>query len=211
MRPIPSRNKCYHFRWSAIRERNHLKGSRRPPRRKGTDWRAARKLPRFSHFTLAMNWTRGKSSRLTRTTLLSSFEAAYQMDPFVELLAQCRSELCELLDDFSVPPPHGQASPGSGAAKSGFALDVWRTTLARKHPAVSLSPYKRRVEPRSGGGGRAGRRTDFRTKTCRERKAVNSSIETVSSIQSLRKSDPEELHAANSNDLSLSVSNHKKS
>ena len=54
--------------------------------------------------------------------LLSSFAAAHQMDPFQELLAQCRSELCELLDDFSVPPVGRHASP-SGWARRRMA---WR-------------------------------------------------------------------------------------
>lgn len=45
------------------------------------------------------------------TTLLTSFEAAGPIDAFGELLAQCRSELLNLLDDFSVPPIHGHASP----------------------------------------------------------------------------------------------------
>lgn len=45
------------------------------------------------------------------TTLPTSFEAADPIDPFGELLAQGRSELRNLLDDFSVPPIRGQASP----------------------------------------------------------------------------------------------------
>lgn len=50
-----------------------------------------------------------------RATLLSSFAAARQWNPPEELLSQCRSELCDLLDDFSVPPRRGHAPPSGGA------------------------------------------------------------------------------------------------
>ena len=47
----------------------------------------------------------------------SLFAAGYEMDPSEELLAQCRRELCELLDDFSVSRVRGHASPSGWARR----------------------------------------------------------------------------------------------
>lgn len=56
-----------------------------------------------AHLAICLNWAQQlREEQEKHATLLSSFEAAYQMDPSEELLAQCRRELCELLDDFSV-------------------------------------------------------------------------------------------------------------
>src|ERR1700682_347410 len=46
-----------------------------------------------------------------QTALVSAFQPADQLDPSGALLAQCRSELSELLDDLSAPPLREQWSP----------------------------------------------------------------------------------------------------
>jgi hypothetical protein len=46
-----------------------------------------------------------------QTALVSAFQPADQLDPSGALLAQCRSELSELLDDLSAPPAREQWSP----------------------------------------------------------------------------------------------------
>jgi anti-sigma factor RsiW len=46
-----------------------------------------------------------------QNVLVNAFQPADQLDPSGALLAQCRSELSELLDDFSAPPLREQWSP----------------------------------------------------------------------------------------------------
>ena len=46
-----------------------------------------------------------------QSALVSAFQPADQLDPSGALLAQCRSELSELLDDLSAPPLQEQWSP----------------------------------------------------------------------------------------------------
>jgi hypothetical protein len=46
-----------------------------------------------------------------QSALVSAFQPADQLDPSGTLLAQCRSELSELLDDLSAPPLRAQWSP----------------------------------------------------------------------------------------------------
>src|ERR1700682_147087 len=46
-----------------------------------------------------------------QSALVSAFQPADQLDPSGVLLAQCRSELSELLDDLSAPPLREQWSP----------------------------------------------------------------------------------------------------
>lgn len=53
--------------------------------------------------------------------LMNTFQPADQIDPAGVLLAQCRSELAELLDDFSAPPVREQWSP-FGWARRWMAL-----------------------------------------------------------------------------------------
>jgi HEAT repeats len=56
-----------------------------------------------------------------QTALVSAFQPADQLDPSGALLAQCRSELSELLDDLSAPPLREQWSP-FGWARRWMAL-----------------------------------------------------------------------------------------
>jgi hypothetical protein len=60
-----------------------------------------------------------------QSALVSAFQPADQLDPSGALLAQCRSELSELLDDLSAPPLREQWSP-FGWARQWMALrPVW--------------------------------------------------------------------------------------
>jgi hypothetical protein len=52
-----------------------------------------------------------REEREMQTALVSAFQPADQLDPSGTLLAQCRSELSELLDDLSAPPLREQWSP----------------------------------------------------------------------------------------------------
>ncbi|HEX9456489.1 MAG TPA: zf-HC2 domain-containing protein, partial [Candidatus Acidoferrum sp.] len=45
-----------------------------------------------------------REEREMQTALVSAFQPADHLDPSGALLAQCRSELSELLDDLSAPP-----------------------------------------------------------------------------------------------------------
>jgi len=56
-----------------------------------------------------------------QSALVSAFQPADQLDPSGALLAQCRSELSELLDDLSAPPLQEQWSP-FGWARRWMAL-----------------------------------------------------------------------------------------
>jgi hypothetical protein len=56
-----------------------------------------------------------------QSALVSAFQPADQLDPSGTLLAQCRSELSELLDDLSAPPLQEQWSP-FGWARRWMAL-----------------------------------------------------------------------------------------
>ena len=56
-----------------------------------------------------------------QSALVSAFQPADQLDPSGALLAQCRSELSELLDDLSAPPLREQWSP-FGWARRWMAL-----------------------------------------------------------------------------------------
>jgi hypothetical protein len=56
-----------------------------------------------------------------QSALVSAFQPADQLDPSGTLLAQCRSELSELLDDLSAPPLREQWSP-FGWARRWMAL-----------------------------------------------------------------------------------------
>src|SRR6202047_1192940 len=59
--------------------------------------------------------------RQMQTALVSTFQPADQLDPSGALLAQCRSELSELLDDLSAPPLREQWNP-FGWARRWMAL-----------------------------------------------------------------------------------------
>src|SRR5258708_19178674 len=56
-----------------------------------------------------------------QSALVSAFQPADQLDPSGTLLAQCRSELSELLDDLSAPPLRERWSP-FGWARQWMAL-----------------------------------------------------------------------------------------
>jgi len=60
-----------------------------------------------------------------QSALLSAFQPADQLDPSGALLAQCRSELSELLDDLSAPPLREQWSPFGWARRWMALRPVW--------------------------------------------------------------------------------------
>jgi hypothetical protein len=60
-----------------------------------------------------------------QSALVSAFQPADQLDPTGTLLAQCRSELSELLDDLSAPPLREQWSPFGWARRCMALRPAW--------------------------------------------------------------------------------------
>ena len=60
-----------------------------------------------------------------QTALMSAFQPADQIDPSGALLAQCRSELSELLDDLSSPPLREHWTPFGWARRWMALRPVW--------------------------------------------------------------------------------------
>jgi HEAT repeats len=66
-----------------------------------------------------------REEREMHTTLMGAFQPADQIDPSGALLAQCRSELSELLDDLSAPPLREHWTPFGWARRWMALRPVW--------------------------------------------------------------------------------------
>jgi HEAT repeats/Putative zinc-finger len=66
-----------------------------------------------------------RDEREMHTALMSAFQPADQIDPSGALLAQCRSELSELLDDLSAPPLSEHWTPFGWARRWMALRPVW--------------------------------------------------------------------------------------
>ena len=89
--------------------------------------------------------------------LVSAFQPADQLDPSGTLLAQCRSELSELLDDFSAPPLRERWSP-FGWARQWMALrPAWSAAVLVVAGLVVGTQVALWIPSRDGnfGGGQA--------------------------------------------------------
>jgi HEAT repeats/Putative zinc-finger len=96
-----------------------------------------------------------REEREMHAALMNAFQPADQIDPSGALLAQCRSELSELLDDLSAPPLQEQWSPFGWARRWMALRPVWSAACLVLVGVLAGAQIAARLANRDGSGNSA--------------------------------------------------------